>query len=1039
MNAMKSIATGMKKHFGKAKDKAVDYAEKKIHDKKKDIALDVIDSTMDKVPAKQKMHLKASEELIEDKFAKGKTLKGKKKWIKPALSGKKGIVSKFAEKKGIIKAGKDLTLSSIRKVEKVATGKMKKRATMAETLIGFNKKRFGAEGMNVDGGITPKEFVENLKVGDEFVTLPEHLQTYRQSEKIYRVCKVTSIRDKRPESNNIAIGYKFDGGAGTINYRSEKDILKMNIVSLNGIDIVFKTSDVSDKYAKGGVAGDIYSIKNPEQFKQLITIYNDLSDKTDLIKGYYIDHTDNSIVFLTPPNISDVGKDKIYDYVELLKKKGFSVINFDKSIDTKKHEFGLHWGYEKSSQWFKLYLIDTIKYAKGSTIKGEEQTFFRVTFFDDYDMKYFDVEVRAENEEEAEKEAILKNNIYVGDGSHQHAIEFEKFTKISKFAKGSTVTTNEGVIESFLSDKKELKVGNLSTHYSTMGDVVLLRNYGTLIAKRKGKTVSISTKKYSVTTTKIQNMIERMANGMGLKVEKIGEDEFAHGGEMYAEGSTMENKKYKVVKIFRKSGRREILFKNLSKDEAMRTVNRYPSSNTSMVVFYEMFKTGGRIEDDFYEVYDEESGMSLLIQAVDQDDADSIAEDLDFNAFEDGDEVPYNWDEEYANGGGFISWEEVEKYQNKVRDILLKEYDEEYAINNFVENSSWLEIGLDEKWSPEKTASKFIVSEWAEDEYAKGGGVGEEIVCYTNEGDFAIYPIEIGKKYKITEQKTEGTDQYKTKYVRLDGFGDSWFEFDLFIPKYAKGVRLKPLPKGNKGLPKLPESVRNKMGYMENGSTIDGEKEVEYFTAEVYYYSNEISVYGFYRTGDASLTGMRFFSINFYKNKGDGLSFDEALKLSTFLVEQMNEKMASNTSKFRTGGVAGSKHVSVTKGYRLPHGYKAVKGSDKSYNYSKGRKGVKVDAGYRLPKGYEIVEGAYDMKYEHGTTLGDCWSCKLNSNEKEFACSVYNRMITGHPFCNEETLKNCDKKHLLNAIEKNMNSFSNEGKKLATSIVEKIK
>jgi len=71
--------------------------------------------------------------------------------------------------------------------------------------------------------------------------------------------------------------------------------------------------------------------------------------------------------------------------------------------------------------------------------------------------------------------------------------------------------------------------------------------------------------------------------------------------------------------------------------------------------------------------------------------------------------------------------------------------------------------------------------------YAYGGGVGEEIVCYTNEGDFAIYPIEIGKKYKITEQKTEGTDQYKTKYVRLDGFGDSWFEFDLFIPKYADG------------------------------------------------------------------------------------------------------------------------------------------------------------------------------------------------------------------------------------------------------------
>jgi len=69
---------------------------------------------------------------------------------------------------------------------------------------------------------------------------------------------------------------------------------------------------------------------------------------------------------------------------------------------------------------------------------------------------------------------------------------------------------------------------------------------------------------------------------------------------------------------------------------------------------------------------------------------------------------------------------------------------------------------------------------------------------------------------------------------------------------------------------------------------------------------------------------------------------------------------------YRTGGVAGSKHVDVTKGYRLPHGYKAVKGEDRNRNYSKGKPKVKVDAGWRLPKGYEVVDGAYNMKYEDG-------------------------------------------------------------------------
>ena len=45
---------------------------------------------------------------------------------------------------------------------------------------------------------------------------------------------------------------------------------------------------------------------------------------------------------------------------------------------------------------------------------------------------------------------------------------------------------------------------------------------------------------------------------------------------------------YKVLKIFRKSGRREILAKGLTREEAMRVVNSYPNSTRSMVVFTSM-------------------------------------------------------------------------------------------------------------------------------------------------------------------------------------------------------------------------------------------------------------------------------------------------------------------------------------------------------------------------------------------------------------------------------------------------------------------
>jgi len=91
---------------------------------------------------------------------------------------------------------------------------------------------------------------------------------------------------------------------------------------------------------------------------------------------------------------------------------------------------------------------------------------------------------------------------------------------------------------------------------------------------------------------------------------------------------------------------------------------------------------------------------------------------------------------------------------------------------------------------------------------------------------------------------------------------------------------------------------------------------------------------------------------------------------------------------FRTGGVAGSKHVDVAKGYRLPHGYKAVKGEDRNRNYSKGKPKVRVTTGWRLPKGYEVVDGAYNMKYEDGGMMAKggnveyAWLVKYEPNDE---------------------------------------------------------
>jgi hypothetical protein len=45
--------------------------------------------------------------------------------------------------------------------------------------------------------------------------------------------------------------------------------------------------------------------------------------------------------------------------------------------------------------------------------------------------------------------------------------------------------------------------------------------------------------------------------------------------------------RYKVVKIFRVSGRRSVIKRNISDvEEARRIVRSYPNSNRSMVVYY---------------------------------------------------------------------------------------------------------------------------------------------------------------------------------------------------------------------------------------------------------------------------------------------------------------------------------------------------------------------------------------------------------------------------------------------------------------------
>ena len=71
---------------------------------------------------------------------------------------------------------------------------------------------------------------------------------------------------------------------------------------------------------------------------------------------------------------------------------------------------------------------------------------------------------------------------------------------------------------------------------------------------------------------------------------------------------------------------------------------------------------------------------------------------------------------------------------------------------------------------------------------------------------FDVYPSAYANAYMVKEyKKMGGTYAAKGGAIRKKSGGD---------------VSLKQVPKGNKGLGKLPTKVRNKMGYMKNGGTV---------------------------------------------------------------------------------------------------------------------------------------------------------------------------------------------------------------------------
>jgi len=122
------------------------------------------------------------------------------------------------------------------------------------------------------------------------------------------------------------------------------------------INYLYSEHYIDDKkMAEGGVTGDVFSIKDPEQFKQLITLYNKFSEKFD-VDNYFVD--DSSVVFLRKVKFTDAELKGMAQYIaDLSKNQNFSIISDKKP--------------EISNGYFKFFLKERVRYKDGGNVGND--------------------------------------------------------------------------------------------------------------------------------------------------------------------------------------------------------------------------------------------------------------------------------------------------------------------------------------------------------------------------------------------------------------------------------------------------------------------------------------------------------------------------------------------------------------------------------------------------------------------------------------------------------------------------------------------
>ena len=152
-----------------------------------------------------------------------------------------------------------------------------------------------------------------------------------------------------------------------------------------------------------------------------------------------------------------------------------------------------------------------------------------------------------------------------------------------------------------------------------------------------------------------------------------------------------------------------------------------------------IYGDGGGGESSFFDIYDEESGKTLLIKAYSLEQAEGISETIDFNDYEDGEEIDVlddiaNYESgEYRKGGRVYetgsAYKRDRAYKSNQPHELAYRRKTRPKNPRYKKDTSFFANGggVDTKWSYYKSGDEYVLAKVEVDASGTVTGVGKEV------------------------------------------------------------------------------------------------------------------------------------------------------------------------------------------------------------------------------------------------------------------------------------------------------------------------